>query len=105
MAKFEDAPIEAPGWREGPEAGESRESALRRLKIRCWRRGSREMDLVLGRFFDDTGAALSDLELAAFDDLLREDDADIYRWVSGAVAAPEAHAPMIARLRGHFSVS
>ncbi|NIP76442.1 MAG: succinate dehydrogenase assembly factor 2, partial [Xanthomonadales bacterium] len=36
-----------------------RETRLRRLRIRSWRRGTREMDLILGPFAD---ARLADLD-------------------------------------------
>lgn len=88
------------GWRErAPHAEESRSDRERRLKIRCWRRGTKEMDLILGGFFDAEGAGLSDAELTAFEALIREDDTALYRWVSGADAPPNDHATMIARLQ------
>ena len=90
---------ETPGWREKADDHAAREDVLRRLKIRCWRRGTKEMDLILGGFVDSQGAKLSDEDLAAFDALTREDDASLYRWVSGAEAAPTDHAPMIDRIR------
>lgn len=96
---------DAPGWREAPALNEDRASALRRLRIRCWRRGSREMDLLLGGYIDAAGPALTEPELVAFDALIREDDADLYRWVSGAASPPDAHAAAIERLRRHHRVA
>lgn len=91
---------ELEGWREADlSAAEPRETRERRLKIRCWRRGTKEMDLILGRFLDRSVAALSDEELAAFEALIREDDGALYRWVAGSEAPPEAHAAIIERIR------
>ena len=32
---------------------EVRETRLKRLRLRCWRRGTKEMDLLFGKFADD----------------------------------------------------
>lgn len=90
---------EPAGWREAPAASESRGDRERRLKIRCWRRGTKEMDLILGGFFDREGSGMSDAELTAFEALIREDDGTLYRWVSGGAAPPETHAAIIERIR------
>ena len=37
----------------------------KRLLFRCWHRGTREMDLILGRFADAEIATLSDDELTS----------------------------------------
>lgn len=95
---------DAPGWREEERRGEDRDSILRRLKIRCWRRGVKEMDLILGGFIDAAGAQLSDAQLTAFDRLTREDDSVLYAWVSGAAEPADAHAEIIAVLRRHHGV-
>lgn len=90
---------EPPSWREtAAAAAETREIRQRRLRIRCWRRGTKEMDLILGGFFDAEGASLSDADLDAFEALTREDDAALYRWISGVEAPPTAHAMMVRRL-------
>src|SRR5260370_885541 len=41
----------------------------KRLLFRCWHRGTREMDLILGRFADAEIAGLTDHELAELDQL------------------------------------
>lgn len=78
---------------------DTREARERRLKIRCWRRGTKEMDLILGGFFDAHHAELSDAELAAFEALTTEDDTELYRWIAGGAPGPVDHQPMIERLR------
>ena len=77
---------------------ESRETRLRRLTIRSWRRGTKEMDLILGRFWDAEGQGLEDTELDLYEAFLEENDQDLYLWVSGQAAAPERFAPLVARL-------
>jgi len=77
---------------------ETREIRLRRLTVRSWRRGTKEMDLILGRFWDAEGAGLEDGELDLYEDFLEENDQDLYQWVSGQGDAPERFLPLIARL-------
>ncbi|MBK0398415.1 succinate dehydrogenase assembly factor 2 [Limibaculum sp. M0105] len=74
---------------------ESRETRLKRLKIRSWRRGTREMDLILGPFADSELARLDERELAAYEALLEENDQDLYAWVSGAAAPAAEHEGLL----------
>ena len=72
----------------------------RRLLFRCWRRGMREMDLVLGRFADAQIGALTDAELDEFERLLEIPDQQMFAWVSGAEAAPaDIDTALFRRLR------
>lgn len=78
---------------------ETREARLKRLKIRCWRRGTKEMDMLFGPYADRGLADLSDAELDAFEVLMEENDQDLYLWISGAESEPAQHLPAIERLR------
>ncbi len=78
------------------------EHRLKRLRLRSWRRGIREADLILGRFADERLAELDEDSLAAYEALLEEPDWDIYYWVIGAAPAPEPHAPMIEEIAALF---
>lgn len=78
---------------------ETHEIRLKRLKIRSWRRGMKEMDLLLGPFSDGPIAGLSADALDDYEALLDENDQDLYRWFSGVEPAPAAHAPMIALIQ------
>lgn len=72
----------------------------KRLKFRVWRRGFREIDLILGGFADRYLADLGERELAAFEALLGVPDNDVYDWITGAGEAPaEYDTPLLARLR------
>lgn len=77
-------------------SAEAPEIRLRRTGMRSWRRGTKEMDLILGRFADARLASLSEAELAAYERMLDENDNDLYLWVSGARAAPAEHAETLA---------
>ena len=67
--------------------------------MRSWRRGTREMDLILGPFAD---ARIGDMDRdtrAAYEGLLEENDRDLYAWVAGQLPPPERHEGLIARIR------
>ena len=55
----------------------------KRLLFRCWHRGTREMDLILGRFADSAISALSDDELAQLERLIEVPDPDLYAALIG----------------------
>ena len=55
----------------------------KRLLFRCWHRGTREMDLILGRFADAEIATLTDNELAALERLIELPDPDLYAALTG----------------------
>jgi antitoxin CptB len=60
----------------------------RRLLFRCWHRGIREMDLVLGRFADAQLASLNDSELDEVERWLDVPDQQIFAWVNGMEPLP-----------------
>jgi antitoxin CptB len=55
----------------------------KRLLFRCWHRGTREMDLILGRFADAAIASLSDDELDRLERLIEVPDPDLYAALTG----------------------
>lgn len=67
------------------DPAETAEIRLRRLKMRSWRRGMKEMDLILGHFADGPLATLTEDEMAAYEVLLAENDQDLYLWVTRRV--------------------
>ena len=75
-----------------PEAPEIR---LKRLRMRSWRRGMKEMDLIFGGFADSRLSGLPGEALDAYERLLDENDQDIYKWVSGAAPVPDAHRELV----------
>lgn len=83
---------------------ETREIRLKRLRIRSWRRGTREMDLILGAYADGPLADLDDAALDAFEALLDEADPDLYAWVSGAGAPAASHGATISRIRAFHRI-
>ena len=67
--------------------------------MRSWRRGTKEMDLVLGPYADAQLSAMTEAELDAYDSLLEEADQDLMAWMLGQKAPPAAHDGLIAVLR------
>jgi len=61
---------------------------LKRLRMRAWRRGMKEMDIILGTFVDTEGPSLSDDELDALETLMDRQDQQLFRWISSASATP-----------------
>ncbi|HEX5780123.1 MAG TPA: succinate dehydrogenase assembly factor 2 [Xanthobacteraceae bacterium] len=60
----------------------------RKLRYRAWHRGTREMDLVLGRFADAQLVAMSAAELDAFEALMEAPDPDLFGWIVGQAPVP-----------------
>jgi antitoxin CptB len=72
----------------------------KRLLFRCWHRGTREMDLILGRFADAEIAGLSDDELAELERLIEVPDPDLYAALTGdKPLAPEYASPLYDRIK------
>ncbi len=62
----------------------------RRIRVRAWRRGMREMDIILGEFVDARVETLDSEELAQLEALLDAEDDQAFRWFSSG-AAPASH--------------
>lgn len=77
---------------------------LKRLRMRSWHRGTKEMDLILGPFSDDALDTLPPDDLDAYEALLEENDQDLYQWVSGQRPPPPAHHRMIGVLRARHGI-
>lgn len=67
------------------EPGEARR---KRLRYRAWHRGTREMDLVLGRFVDSELGSLSAAEVDALEHLMEVPDPELYLWIAGTAPVP-----------------
>lgn len=80
------------------------EARLKRLQMRSWRRGMKEMDLILGPFADSHLAGLAPAELDLYEALLEENDQDLYPWItariSGQHPGPAALTGLLDRIAG-----
>jgi antitoxin CptB len=81
-------------------SSEGLDDRRKRLLFRCWHRGTREMDLILGRFADTNIAGLTDEELAELERLTEIPDPDFYAALSGdAVLASQFAGPLFDRIK------
>lgn len=72
----------------------------KRLLFRCWHRGTREMDLILGRFTDAEIESLSDAEMDQLEQLIELPDPDLYAaFSSDARLDDEFHTPLFDRIK------
>ena len=77
----------------------------KRLLFRCWHRGTREMDLILGRFADAEIATLDDAELAQLEHLIEVPDPDLYAALAGdRPLAPEYVSALFDRIKAFRAV-
>lgn len=77
---------------------ETAEARLKRMVMRSWRRGTKEMGLVLGPYGAARLAAMSVAQLELYDLLLDENDPDLLPWVFGQAPAPARFVDLIAEI-------
>ncbi len=63
----------------------------RKLLFRAWRRGVREMDLIVGRFADVHIDKFDETGLDDFERLMEAPNAELYAWVVGAETVPATY--------------
>ena len=88
---------------------EDRQTRLKRLTMRSWRRGIKEMDLILGPYADAMLTTLTADELDDSEARLAEHDQDLYPWVSartrGGTGGPAHLDAALTRVAGFASAS
>ncbi|NBO19140.1 MAG: succinate dehydrogenase assembly factor 2 [Proteobacteria bacterium] len=67
---------------------ETRDVRIKRLLYQSWYRGCKETDKILGRFARAHIEALSADDLDLFEQLMNEDDHDIFAWITGKQPIP-----------------
>jgi len=76
----------------------------RKLLFRAWRRGVREMDLIVGRFADAHIDKFDEAGLDDFERLIEAPNAALYAWVIGAEDIPANYdTAVLAELRTFHS--
>lgn len=78
--------------------GETHANRLKRLRLRSWRRGMRETDLILGPFADAALDGLSEADLDRYEALLSENDQDLYLWISRNCGFPSQYDGIVRRI-------
>ncbi len=79
-------------------AGEAPGARLKRMRMRSWRRGTKEMDLVLGPWADAHLDSMAEADLALYDRLLAENDQDLMAWILGQALPPDWAAALLRRI-------
>ncbi|HEY8163541.1 MAG TPA: succinate dehydrogenase assembly factor 2 [Methylocystis sp.] len=72
----------------GGDAPSESDIRRRRIRIRAWRRGMRELDILMGGFVDARLDALSETELSELEELLDLPDAELLSWLAGGAEPP-----------------
>jgi antitoxin CptB len=77
----------------------------KRLLFRCWHRGTREMDLILGRFADGEISGMRDDELAELERLIELPDPDLYAaLIDDTPLDPESLTALFDRIKAFRAV-
>jgi antitoxin CptB len=79
-------------------AGEDLDLARRRARLRAWRRGMRELDIIFGGFADAHVQTLNAEELKAFEALLDADDDLAFGWICAGRAPPPHDGPLFSKI-------
>ena len=73
--------------------------AHKRLLFHAWHRGTREMDLLLGRFVDASVADFTSQDVEEMESLLQVPDVELYRWITEQATIPHNHrSAMLSRV-------
>ena len=77
----------------------------KRLRMRSMRRGIKEMDLILKNFAELRLNLMSEPELENFENLLCENDQDLYQWSTGQVNPKQEFVDLIQEIKTFISNS
>ncbi len=77
----------------------------KKLKMRSMRRGIKEMDLILKNFAELRLNLMSEPELENFENLLCENDQDLYQWSTGQVNPKQEFVDLIQEIKTFISNS
>lgn len=75
---------------------ETHEARIKRMTMRSWRRGTKEMDLILGPYADAYIAQMDEDALRLYDGLLEENDQDLLAMILGQQEKPQHFAKLLA---------
>jgi antitoxin CptB len=67
------------------------ETRKKRLQLRAWRRGTRELDLIIGTVIDRMIETMNEQQLGQMEALLEEEDLETYDWIIGREPTPPEH--------------
>lgn len=82
---------------------ESLEIRRKRLRFRCWHRGTKELDLMIGRFADAHLAELQAEQIGRLEALLEVPEPILNDWILGRRAPDPDHDHDVMRLLRAFN--
>ena len=71
----------------------------KRLLVRSWRRGTKELDLILGQFSNKNLKKLKISELNLYEQLLSNDDHLIYSWIFSKEEIPVIFESLVKQIQ------
>jgi antitoxin CptB len=77
---------------------ETHEARIKRMTMRSWRRGIKEMDLILGPYADAYIAQMDEAALTLYDALLEENDQDLLAMILGQQEMLPQFAKLLAEI-------
>ncbi len=77
---------------------ETHEARIKRMTMRSWRRGTKEMDLILGPYADAYIARMDEDALTLYDMLLEENDQDLLAMILGQQEMMPQFAKLLAEI-------
>ena len=86
-------------------SSEGLDQRRRKLLFRSWHRGTREMDLIMGRFADATIEQLAEEEICEFERLIEAPDPELLAWITGEAEVPPDYDTVLFRRLRDFSHS
>lgn len=84
--------------------GETPEIRRKRLQMRSMRRGTKEMDLILGSYAASRLVSMDRFALDLYEALLWESDQELYSWIMGQTHAPGRYSGLIEDIIAQVSV-
>ncbi len=82
------------------------EARRKRILFRAWHRGTREMDLLMGRYVESVIETVPEPELDALEAVIALDDHDLYGWLTGAKPVPaEQDTPIFRAMKAFHAHS
>jgi antitoxin CptB len=80
------------------------ENWRKQLIFRADHRGTKEMDLIMGRFAKENVPDFNEADCMIFEDLLQENDPNLYNWLTGKEEPPAnlTSLPMLQRIKSQY---
>ena len=71
----------------------------KKLSIRSWRRGTKELDLILGQFSQENLINFDMSELELYEQFLSNDDHLIYNWLFEKEESPRIYKSLVKQIK------